>query len=58
MAVSSMEKPGQLVALDDKTFRIAADGAALHLDWLRMMPGAFNPEMRDRLIAGLAIPAH
>ena len=58
MAISSMEKPGQFVALNDKTFRIAGEGAALHLDRLRRMPGAFNPEVRDRLIAGLAIPAH
>lgn len=36
----------------------AAEGAALHLDRLRTMPDAFDPDVRDRLIAGLAIPAH
>jgi AtzE family amidohydrolase len=35
----------------------AAEGAALHADRLRERPGDFDPATRDRLIAGLAIPA-
>ncbi len=35
----------------------AAEGAALHAERLRDQPEAFDPEVRDRLIAGLAIPA-
>jgi aspartyl-tRNA(Asn)/glutamyl-tRNA(Gln) amidotransferase subunit A len=36
----------------------AAEGATLHLDRLRTRPGDFDPETRDRLIAGTLIPAH
>lgn len=35
----------------------AAEGAALHAERLRQRPDDFDPEVRDRLIAGLAIPA-
>ena len=35
----------------------AAEGAALHLDRLRKRAGDFDPAVRDRLIAGSAIPA-
>ena len=35
----------------------AAEGAALHAERLRTRPQDFDPEVRDRLIAGLAIPA-
>jgi 1-carboxybiuret hydrolase len=35
----------------------AADGAALHLDRLRGRAADFDPAVRDRLIAGSAIPA-
>jgi len=35
----------------------AAEGAALHAERLRTRPGDFDPAVRDRLIAGLAIPA-
>lgn len=35
----------------------AAEGAALHARRLRARPGDFDPAVRDRLIAGLAIPA-
>ena len=35
----------------------AAEGAALHADRLRTRPHDFDPAVRDRLIAGLAIPA-
>ena len=35
----------------------AAEGAALHAERLRLRPEDFDPEVRDRLIAGLAIPA-
>ena len=35
----------------------ASEGAALHLDRLRARPGDFDPEVRDRLIAGALIPA-
>lgn len=35
----------------------AAEGAALHADRLRTRPQDFDPAVRDRLIAGLAIPA-
>ena len=35
----------------------ASEGAALHLDRLRRRPGDFDPEVRDRLIAGALIPA-
>jgi AtzE family amidohydrolase len=35
----------------------ASEGAALHLDRLRERAGDFDPEVRDRLIAGALIPA-
>jgi aspartyl-tRNA(Asn)/glutamyl-tRNA(Gln) amidotransferase subunit A len=35
----------------------AAEGAALHLPRLRIRAGDFDPEVRDRLIAGAMIPA-
>ncbi|MDT7950539.1 MAG: AtzE family amidohydrolase [Acetobacteraceae bacterium] len=35
----------------------AAEGAALHAERLRTQADAFDPAVRDRLIAGLAIPA-
>lgn len=35
----------------------AAEGAALHLDRLRAQAADFDPAVRDRLIAGAAIPA-
>jgi aspartyl-tRNA(Asn)/glutamyl-tRNA(Gln) amidotransferase subunit A len=35
----------------------AAEGAALHLDRLRVRPFDFDPSVRDRLIAGAMIPA-
>ena len=35
----------------------AAEGAALHIDRLRERAGDFDPAVRDRLIAGSAIPA-
>jgi aspartyl-tRNA(Asn)/glutamyl-tRNA(Gln) amidotransferase subunit A len=35
----------------------ASEGAALHLDRLRRRPGDFDPEVRDRLIAGALVPA-
>ncbi len=35
----------------------AAEGAALHAARLRTRAGDFDPDVRDRLIAGLAIPA-
>ncbi|WP_426955236.1 AtzE family amidohydrolase [Muricoccus radiodurans] len=35
----------------------AAEGAALHLHRLQVRPADFDPATRDRLIAGLAIPA-
>ena len=34
-----------------------AEGAALHLDRLRERPQDFDPEVRDRLLAGAMIPA-
>ncbi len=34
-----------------------AEGAALHLDRLRDRPEAFDPEVRDRLLAGAMLPA-
>ncbi|MGA8399217.1 MAG: AtzE family amidohydrolase [Stellaceae bacterium] len=34
----------------------ASEGAALHLDRLRERPGDFDPDVRDRLIAGALIP--
>ena len=33
-----------------------SEGAALHLDRLRECPGDFDPEVRDRLIAGALVP--
>lgn len=33
-----------------------AEGAALHLDRLRRDPGEFDPEVRDRLLAGAMLP--
>jgi aspartyl-tRNA(Asn)/glutamyl-tRNA(Gln) amidotransferase subunit A len=35
----------------------AAEGAALHLERLRAQAGDFDPDVRDRLIAGTLIPA-
>jgi AtzE family amidohydrolase len=35
----------------------ASEGAALHLDRLRERAGDFDPDVRDRLIAGAMIPA-
>lgn len=35
----------------------ASEGSALHLERLRARPGEFDPAVRDRLIAGAAIPA-
>jgi aspartyl-tRNA(Asn)/glutamyl-tRNA(Gln) amidotransferase subunit A len=35
----------------------ATEGAALHLDRLRTRPSDFDPDVRDRLIAGAMIPA-
>jgi aspartyl-tRNA(Asn)/glutamyl-tRNA(Gln) amidotransferase subunit A len=35
----------------------ASEGAALHLDRLRVRAGDFDPDVRDRLIAGALIPA-
>jgi aspartyl-tRNA(Asn)/glutamyl-tRNA(Gln) amidotransferase subunit A len=35
----------------------AAEGAALHLPRLRVRPADFDPEVRDRLIAGAMVPA-
>ncbi len=35
----------------------ASEGAALHLDRLRAQPEDFDPDVRDRLIAGALIPA-
>jgi aspartyl-tRNA(Asn)/glutamyl-tRNA(Gln) amidotransferase subunit A len=35
----------------------AAEGAALHLDRIRSRPADFDPDVRDRLIAGAMIPA-
>ena len=35
----------------------ASEGAALHLDRLRMRAADFDPAMRDRLIAGAMVPA-
>jgi aspartyl-tRNA(Asn)/glutamyl-tRNA(Gln) amidotransferase subunit A len=34
-----------------------AEGAALHLERLRMQAAAFDPDVRDRLIAGALVPA-
>ncbi|MBN9315915.1 MAG: AtzE family amidohydrolase [Devosia sp.] len=34
-----------------------AEGAALHLDRLRQRPDDFDPEVRDRLLAGAMLPA-
>ena len=35
----------------------ASEGAALHLDRLRRTPQDFDPDVRDRLIAGALVPA-
>jgi len=35
----------------------AAEGAALHLERLRERPADFDPDVRDRLIAGAMVPA-
>ncbi len=35
----------------------ATEGAALHLDRLRTRPAAFDPAVRDRLLAGALVPA-
>jgi len=34
-----------------------AEGATLHLDRLRNWPGSFDPDVRDRLLAGTLLPA-
>ncbi|MBM3408692.1 MAG: amidase [Betaproteobacteria bacterium] len=46
-------RPAEVAA----THVIAAEAAALHGNWLRNRPGEYSPQVRARLMRGLAVPA-
>ncbi len=56
-AVQAVEFPEAARARAAAYVITAAEGAALHAERLRQRPEDFDPEVRDRLSAGLAIPA-
>jgi aspartyl-tRNA(Asn)/glutamyl-tRNA(Gln) amidotransferase subunit A len=56
-AVSEIEIPEAARARSAAYVITTAEGAALHLDRLRARPEEFDPEVRDRLIAGALVPA-
>ena len=53
----SIDVPGAAQARAAAFLITASQGAALHLDNIRTRPGDFDPDVRDRLIAGAMIPA-
>ena len=53
----SIDVPGAAQARAAAFLITASEGAALHLDNIRTRPGDFDPDVRDRLIAGAMIPA-
>jgi aspartyl-tRNA(Asn)/glutamyl-tRNA(Gln) amidotransferase subunit A len=56
-ATAEVEIPQAAVARAAAYLITTTEGAALHLDRLRRRPGDFDPDVRDRLIAGALIPA-
>jgi aspartyl-tRNA(Asn)/glutamyl-tRNA(Gln) amidotransferase subunit A len=56
-ASAQVEIPEAALARAAAYIITASEGAALHLDRLRERAGDFDPAVRDRLIAGAAIPA-
>lgn len=56
-ATRVVEFPGATRARAAAYVITAAEGAALHAERLRARAAEFDPEVRDRLIGGLAIPA-
>jgi aspartyl-tRNA(Asn)/glutamyl-tRNA(Gln) amidotransferase subunit A len=56
-ATREIELPGAARARAAAYVITATEGAALHLDRLRTQPGAFDPAVRDRLLAGALVPA-
>ena len=52
----SVEIPGASVARSAAYIITTAEGAALHLKRLRETPDDFDPDVRDRLIAGALVP--
>ncbi len=56
-ARQEIELPGAARARAAAYVITATEGAALHLERLRREPGAFDPAVRDRLIAGALVPA-
>jgi aspartyl-tRNA(Asn)/glutamyl-tRNA(Gln) amidotransferase subunit A len=53
----SIEIPGASTARSAAYVITTTEGAALHLQRLRDCPGDFDPDVRDRLIAGALVPA-
>ena len=56
-ATQQVELPEAARARAAASVITAAEGAALHMERLRTRAGDFDPEVRDRLIAGALIPA-
>ena len=56
-ATRDVELPGAAQARAAAYVITASEGSALHLDRLRHQPHAFDPAVRDRLLAGALIPA-
>ncbi len=55
-ATRELEIPGVAAARSAAYVITAAEGAALHLDRLRRQPRDFDPQVRDRLLAGALVP--
>ncbi|MFL5255934.1 MAG: AtzE family amidohydrolase [Rhodopila sp.] len=53
----TIELPKAQVARSSAYVITTTEGAALHLDRLRSRPDDFDPDVRDRLIAGALVPA-
>ncbi len=56
-ATRQVELPGAAQARAAAYVITATEGAALHLERLRTQPAAFDPAVRDRLLAGALVPA-
>ncbi len=54
--VGTAELPGAMLMRQAAYVVTAVEGAALHLGRLRTRPAEFDPEVRDRLIAGALMP--